>query len=129
MNDNLGNEILNRRKEKGLTQADVAARFGVSIQAVSKWERGLSKPSEEIINELVEFLGLTVECAPKTKKTALITRFIRFVLSDFLRIVCVGVIMAAAVCFIFGFISLDSAFSAACLSTAVFLFATISRQT
>ena len=34
--------IAQARKEKGLTQGQLAQRLHVSVQAVSKWERGLS---------------------------------------------------------------------------------------
>ena len=36
--------IVNKRKELGMTQADVAQRLSVSFQAVSKWESGTSVP-------------------------------------------------------------------------------------
>lgn len=37
-----GRFLAARRKEKGFTQKDLAARLFVSDKAVSKWERGLS---------------------------------------------------------------------------------------
>lgn len=37
------------RKEKKLTQKDLAEKMGVTDKAVSKWERGLSLPRHSII--------------------------------------------------------------------------------
>lgn len=37
-----GGLIAQRRKEKELTQKDLAETLHISTQAVSKWERGLS---------------------------------------------------------------------------------------
>ena len=39
-----GELIARVRKEKGLTQRDLAEELHVSVQAVSKWERGRSCP-------------------------------------------------------------------------------------
>ncbi len=38
----VGAQIAALRKGRGLTQNDLGERLGVSFQAVSKWERGLS---------------------------------------------------------------------------------------
>lgn len=38
----VGNQIALLRKTKGLTQNDLGERLGISFQAVSKWERGVS---------------------------------------------------------------------------------------
>ena len=38
-----GTLINQARKEKGLTQGDLAQKLHVSTQAVSKWERGVSQ--------------------------------------------------------------------------------------
>ena len=38
----IGQYIASLRKAKGLTQNDLGERLGVSYQAVSKWERGVS---------------------------------------------------------------------------------------
>lgn len=48
------------RKEKGLTQRQIADRLFVSDKAVSKWERGLSIPDTALLVPLAELLGVTV---------------------------------------------------------------------
>ncbi|MDD4716424.1 MAG: helix-turn-helix transcriptional regulator [Oscillospiraceae bacterium] len=44
------------RKEKGLSQAQLAGRLSVSSQAVGKWERGESMPDIIMFNRLAEIL-------------------------------------------------------------------------
>lgn len=39
---NIARTIINKRKEKGLTQDELASYIGVSKAAVSKWEIGVS---------------------------------------------------------------------------------------
>ena len=48
------------RKEKHLTQAQLAERLGVSDRAVSKWETGKSMPDASIMLDLCEQIGITV---------------------------------------------------------------------
>ena len=55
-----GGLIAQVRREKELTQRDLAERLHVSVQAVSKWERGLSCPDIALLEPLAEALGLTV---------------------------------------------------------------------
>ncbi len=43
MNETIGNRISKYRKEKGLTQEELASMLGVSSQAVSKWENEVSR--------------------------------------------------------------------------------------
>lgn len=38
MKNTIGNNITKLRKEKGMTQAELAEKLNVSVQAVSKWE-------------------------------------------------------------------------------------------
>ena len=42
MNKTLGTRIAELRKEKGLTQEELAKQLGISSQAVSKWEKDIS---------------------------------------------------------------------------------------
>lgn len=59
-NAKMGELIRDSRKEKGLTQKDVADKLGITDRAVSKWERGICAPDIAYIEELAEMLGLTV---------------------------------------------------------------------
>ena len=52
--------IAQARKEKNLTQKDLAQNLHVSVQAVSKWERGLNFPDIALMEPLAELLELTV---------------------------------------------------------------------
>lgn len=55
-----GGLIAQVRKEKGLTQKNLAETLHVSVQAVSKWERGLSCPDIGLLEPLAKALDLTV---------------------------------------------------------------------
>ena len=46
---NIGNVIMVKRKELGLTQQVLADKLGVSFQAVSKWEKGTSYPDIDLL--------------------------------------------------------------------------------
>lgn len=59
-NEKMGRLIREARKEKGLTQLDVARKFGITDRAVSKWERGICAPDIGILEQLAELLGLSV---------------------------------------------------------------------
>lgn len=48
------------RKEKGLTQKELAEKVYVSVQAVSKWELGKNFPDLALMEPLAEALDLTV---------------------------------------------------------------------
>ena len=57
----MGEIISALRKEKGMTQKDLADKMGVTDKAVSKWERNLSCPDISSIPKLAEILGTGVE--------------------------------------------------------------------
>ncbi len=55
-----GRFISQLRKEKGLTQAELAEKLNVTDKAVSKWETGRSAPDVSMLIPLSENLGVTV---------------------------------------------------------------------
>lgn len=56
----IGNFIAQKRKEKNLTQMQLAEILGVSNKTVSKWENGNCMPDYSIIKPLCKELGITV---------------------------------------------------------------------
>ena len=56
----IGKFIAKCRKEKKLTQAQLAEKLNITDRAVSKWETGKSMPDASIMLELCEILGITV---------------------------------------------------------------------
>lgn len=56
----IGEFIARCRKEKGMTQAQLARAAGVSDRAVSKWENGRSLPDSANMLPVCEALGITV---------------------------------------------------------------------
>ena len=57
---NLGKKIAEARRRARLTQNDLAARVGVTAQAVSKWEQGRSCPDIAILDEIADALGISL---------------------------------------------------------------------
>lgn len=55
--EKLGFLIKDLREQIGLTQADLAQEVDVTQQTVSRWEKGRSRPSREIVRLLAEILG------------------------------------------------------------------------
>lgn len=57
----IADNIRKLRKDKSLTQEQLATAFGVSIGAVSKWESGASVPDISIILEMASFFGVSTD--------------------------------------------------------------------
>ena len=57
----LGRMISTLRKEKGMTQLELAEKMGVTDKAVSKWERELSFPDINSIPKLAEIFEVSVD--------------------------------------------------------------------
>lgn len=60
-NKSMGEIISTLRKEKGMTQKDVADQLGITDKAVSKWERDVAFPDTATIPKLAKLLGVSVE--------------------------------------------------------------------
>ena len=61
MENNLAENIRSCRKSLGLTQEQLAERLGVTLGAVSKWERGSSEPELSYIMGLAELFHISVD--------------------------------------------------------------------
>lgn len=61
MKKTMGETIAELRKDRGMTQKDLAEQMNVTDKAVSKWERDLSCPDIHSIPKLAEVLGVSVE--------------------------------------------------------------------
>lgn len=59
-NSKTGALIKELRKEKGLTQSQLAERLHITDRAVSKWERGLCAPDIALLEPLSAILGVSV---------------------------------------------------------------------
>lgn len=55
------------RKEKGLSQEQLALKLNVVRQTISKWEKGLSIPDAELLTKLAEILEVSVSDLLGTK--------------------------------------------------------------
>lgn len=56
----IGKFISQKRKEKNLTQEQLAERLGVSNKTISKWETGKCMPDYSIVKSLCEELEITI---------------------------------------------------------------------
>ena len=56
----IGKFIQERRKEKNLTQAELAEKLGVSNRTISKWENGNSLPDYSMFNDLCSELNISI---------------------------------------------------------------------
>lgn len=56
----IGKFINKKRKEKNLTQSELASKLLISDRAVSKWENGKCMPDYGIIKELCKILNITI---------------------------------------------------------------------
>ena len=82
MNLAIGQRIKAFRKEKDITQEQLAEMLGVSCQSVSRWESGVCYPDMELLPVLAEIFAVTVDkllgvdgMAEKRKVDAYLNRF------------------------------------------------------
>ena len=58
--NDFGKFIAKKRKEKNMTQKDIAENLYISVQAVSKWERGQSLPDISLLMPLAKILDVNL---------------------------------------------------------------------
>jgi len=73
MRNSIGNNIAKYRKQAGMTQAELAEKINVSVQAISKWENDISHPDVERIGELALALNTSAESIINGESSVLTT--------------------------------------------------------
>lgn len=61
MNIEIANRLVQLRKQHGLSQEELAARLGLSRQAVSKWERAEASPDTDNLILLSRVYGVSID--------------------------------------------------------------------
>lgn len=59
--ETFGQRLAALRKEKGLTQNDIAYKVGITAQAVSKWENDQASPDIDILIKLSEIFDISLD--------------------------------------------------------------------
>lgn len=57
----LARKLKELRGSMKITQSELAEHFGITQQAVARWERGKSKPDSDTLKELAVYFGVTVD--------------------------------------------------------------------
>lgn len=57
----IGNQIKILRQRRGITQEEMAQHFGISAQAISKWERGAASPDIAMLPDLSAYFGVSID--------------------------------------------------------------------
>lgn len=84
-----GKFIVKKRKEKNLTQKELAEQLYVTESAVSKWERGVSYPDISLVSSLCEVLGVSehelITCSEdfKQRETERQARYFRGIMKTY----------------------------------------------
>lgn len=69
-NKTMGETISTLRKEKGMTQKELAEQLNITDKAVSKWERDLACPDISTLPKLAEIFGVSVDELLKNNTTS-----------------------------------------------------------
>ena len=58
---NIARVLMNKRREKGITQDELASYIGVSKASVSKWETGQSYPDVTFLPQLAAYFNISID--------------------------------------------------------------------
>lgn len=58
---NIGNKIKTLRKQRGITQEQLADSIGISFQAVSKWENNIALPDITLVPAIASYFGISMD--------------------------------------------------------------------
>lgn len=57
----MGKTLADLRKQKGVTQEEMANTIGTSAQAISKWERGKNYPDIELLPTIADYFYISID--------------------------------------------------------------------
>lgn len=58
---NIGEKIKKLRQEKNVSQAVLGEIVGIHEKHISRYERGLSRPSTEVLRKMADFFGVSID--------------------------------------------------------------------
>lgn len=58
---NIARTLIDKRKEKGITQEELAKYIGISKASVSKWETGQSYPDITFLPQLATYFNISID--------------------------------------------------------------------
>lgn len=61
MEINIGENIRRLRRERGITQGQLAEKLNITNAAVSKWERGDSFPDITMLFPIADYFGISID--------------------------------------------------------------------
>ena len=106
----MGEIITQRRKDLGMSQAELAAKMNVTDKAVSKWERSLSCPDVNSLSKLAEVLEIPVTELLDAKEQAKPQKEINEIINLILRAIPLAMGVAVMILIILEEIDSKSAF-------------------
>lgn len=74
MNLPISNVIRRLRRERDITQEELAAAVGVTYQSVSRWENGQAYPDMELIPKIADFFNISTDILFGTDKESINTK-------------------------------------------------------
>ena len=110
--ETMGMMIAARRKERGMTQRELAEQMGVTDKAVSKWERDLSYPDINSLPKLAEVFEMSVDDLKQVKRDSMEQSgqtSVRDIVRLIPRAVCVAMGVGVAVLSILGTLDIQTA--------------------
>ena len=111
-NRSLGETISTLRREKGMTQKELADLLNITDKAVSKWERDLACPDTMTIPKLAEILGVSIEELMNAKSVpATGHKGAAYLVNMILKAVPLAMGVAVAVTALLGELDIKSGFS------------------
>ncbi len=111
-NKSMGEIISTLRKEKGMTQKELADMLSITDKAVSKWERDIACPDTQTIPKVSEILGVSVEELLNAKTTPTVGhKGAGFLINIILKALPVAMGVAVVVTSLLGELDMKSGFT------------------